>query len=165
MDELPKRGRGRPRGSKTRRGLELPALPDSSVPNLDYQHADPDTLVSRQFSMIQWAQQALHERAVKSRTMDPHELEKVTNALVRCIDALKRSSDVADEMSKRMTGDQLLEAAMKKIEGQDAATVRYSIKRLRAHLEKLGVQKDSTLIVSGNPAASALEAIASLGAA
>ena len=56
---------------------------------------------------------------------------------MRTIDALKKSSDLAEELARRMTPAQLLEAALRKVEGQDLATLTYAIKRLCAYREKL----------------------------
>jgi len=119
--------------------------PPSRVPGADYKYSDPDTIVARQLSMLDWAQQAMRnemQRAMQSKGVsvqlaDIVRLEKLSNAIVKAIEALKRSSDLADELSARMTPEQLLEAALKKIEGQDIATVNYAIKRLRAHRERI----------------------------
>lgn len=95
--------------------------------------------------MLDWAQQACRnemQRAMQGKGLhvdisDVKKLESLSNAIVRSIDALKKSSDLADELSKRLTPEQLMEAALKKIEGQDLATLNYAIKRLRAHRERL----------------------------
>ncbi len=140
------RKRGRPPGSRNKpRDEEGRLTPPSSVPLADYKLADPETLVSRQLSMVDWAQQAVRnemQRAYQSKgthiqTVDLDRLETLSNTLVRTMDALKKCSDVAEELSKRMSAEQLLEAAAKKIEGQDAATLRYFIKRFRAYLERV----------------------------
>jgi hypothetical protein len=88
-------------------------------------------------------------------------LEKLSVAIVRAVEALKKSADLAEEFAARLTPEQLLEAAVRKIESQDLATLTYAIKRLRAHRQRLGP-------VSGQEAramadvATATDAIASL---
>jgi hypothetical protein len=145
---IPKRKRGRPPGSRNKPQTTNPVrlTPPSADPGADYRYADPETIIARQLSMLDWAQQACRnemQRAMQGKGLhidvrDIEKLEKLSNAIVRAVDALKKSADLADELSKRLTPEQLLEAALKKVEGQDAATIRYAIKRLRAYLEKLG---------------------------
>jgi ABC-type phosphate transport system auxiliary subunit len=89
---------------------------------------------------------------------DTKRLMDMSNALVRAVVALQKVSHVAEELSKRLTPEELLEAAIKKIEGQDIKFVEYAIKRLR--LVKSKVAKAAG---EGAPGASAAEAIASLG--
>ena len=111
----------------------------------DYHHPDPDSIVSRQLTLLDWAQQAMRNemqrrmqgKGVSIELADIQKLEKLSNAIVRAIEALKKSSDLSEELANRLTPEQLLEAALKKIEGQDLATVTYAIKRLRAHRERL----------------------------
>ena len=67
---------------------------------------------------------------------DIGKLEKLSTAIIRAIEALKRSSDLASELSSRLTAEQLLEAAIKKVEAQDLATLNYAIRRLRAHRDR-----------------------------
>ncbi len=96
--------------------------PPSSVALGDYRHADPETIIARQFTMLDWAQQATRnemQRAMQGKGLhiavnDIEKLEKLSNAIVRAIDALKKSADLADELSKRLTPEQLMEAALKK---------------------------------------------------
>lgn len=96
--------------------------------------------------MIDWAQQALRtemQRAMQSsgvriEAVDIQRIERLSSSLVKCIQALKSVSDLSEELKGRLTPQELLESAAKKIEGQDAATIRYYIKRLRAFLETLG---------------------------
>lgn len=149
MDSTPKR-RGRPPGVRNRpkdeNGDPIPRLvPPSSKPLEDYRHVDPDTIVSRQLTMLDWAQQAMRnemKRAMQSKgewisTDDITKLEKLSQAIVRGIEALKRCSELTDELASRLSAEQLLEAAIKKVEGQDLATINYAIKRLKAHRERL----------------------------
>ncbi len=145
MEAEPKR-RGRPPGSRNKPHLdrpeETPLVPADRVPaGIDYRYADPDALVARQFTLIDWAQQAMRNEMRRGMQkagtrLDPQDIEtlqKLSTSLIRTIEALKKSADLADEMSKRMTPAQLLEAAIKKIEGQDVATLTATIQRLRAH--------------------------------
>ncbi len=119
--------------------------------------------------MIDWAQQALRNemmrayqaKGVSIQTVDLQRLETLSSTIVRTVQGLKASSDLALELAKRLSPEEFLEAALQKIEAQDRATLRAAIKRLRNYMDKLGpvsgndrqAMKDET---SG-------EAIASLG--
>lgn len=170
MDTLVKR-RGRPPGSRTRPALERePRLaPPASTPLADYRHTDINAMCARQLSMLDWAQQAMRnemQRAMQSKgehiqAVDIDKLVQLSNGLVRAIDAMKKSSDLGDELAKRLTAEQLLEAAIKKVEGQDIATLNYAIKRLRAHRERIAPIDGLAKMQLGEPATAA-GAIASL---
>lgn len=155
--------RGRPPGVRNRPRV----TPESTTPKADYHYPDPNAMVARQLSLLDWAQQATRnemQRAMAAKgnhvmDVDVARLEKLSSALVKSIHALRQVSDLADELSKRLTPEQLLEAALKRVEGQDAATLRYAIKRLRAYLEKVAPRQIDRLQF-GDTAASA---IASLG--
>lgn len=129
--------RGRPPGSRNRR-VSLIGPPNAKRPKSDYDHADPETLVSRQLALVETAQIWLRdEMAAVSKGDEPafdfdlRKLHELSQALCRTIESLKRASDCAEEMAKRLSPEQLLEAALKKLEAQDAATIEYAIKRLR----------------------------------
>ena len=143
--EAPKK-RGRPPGARNI-PTTMPILtPPADRVKGDYKHADPETIISRQLSMLDWAQQALRNEMMSGfqakgthiDTKDIERLEKLSNAIVRAVDALKKSSDLSEELAKRLTAEQLLEAAIAKVEAQDIKTLKYAIKRLRAYLETLG---------------------------
>lgn len=167
--------RGRPPGVRNKKkdvhGEAVPRLvPPSSQPLEDYRHVDPDTIVSRQLTMLDWAQQAMRnemKRAMQAKGQwiggdDIAKLEKLSQAIVRSIDALRKSDDLAKEMASRMSPEQLLEAALAKIEGQDLATLNYAIKRLRAHRERLAPVGGFDKIQMGEAPPNAAAAIASL---
>ena len=128
---------GRPKGSRNR-----------EKPKRDYT-ADPDTLIARQLAMLEMAQGALRDDMQRMLTGDEKwvraehvtALERLSNAIVRSIDAMKKSAELYDELSSRLTAEQLLEAAIKKLEGQDRPTIRYAVKRLRARLEVLEAEQ------------------------
>lgn len=136
--------RGRPPGSRNRPKDDR-LVPPSTSPLEDIRPVDPDSLVARQLTLLDWAQQALRNEMkkamqAKGEWIDGKDIEKLADlsqAIIRTIDALKKSSDLAAELASRMTAEQLLEAAIRKIEGQDLATLNYAIKRLRAHRERL----------------------------
>jgi hypothetical protein len=128
---------GRPKGSKNKRVAGI-GPPNPNRPLADYDHADPETLIARQFSIIDTAQQWLKAEmeAVargESETVgfDVRRIHELAQALARTLESLKKSADLADEMAKRLSPQQLLEAAIKKLEAQDLATIEYAIKRLR----------------------------------
>lgn len=130
-------------------------VPPSASRHDDFAHADPATMLSRQLSMISWQQQALRIKimgGIKSEkdaladirkggmttfADDTKELLDLSNALVRAIDGMKKHMDMAKELAAQMNAEELLEAALKKIEGQSIATLNYAIKRLRAKREAL----------------------------
>lgn len=163
--------RGRPPGRRNIPSLASPIkilTPPASEPFADYKAADPETIIARQLSMIDWAQQALRNemmRAYQAKGVsiaagDLSKLETLSNTIVRTVAGLKASSDLAIELAKRLSPEQLLDAALAKIESQDRATLRAAIKRLRQYMDRLGP-------VNGNDKQAMLEtsgaAIASLG--
>jgi len=182
MDE-DKRGPGRPKGSRNKPVLLRddrlipPGVTGTKADTWDdFRHADIDTMVSRQLSLLDWAQQAVRNelmrgyqaRGVSVAIGDLEKLERLSNGIVRAIDALKKCSLIAEELASKMTPEQLLEAALKKLEGQDLATLQYAIKRLRAHRERIAPvthnDKVRMLEVARTPPnISASAAIASLG--
>lgn len=163
MDEVKRRGR--PPGSRNKERL----VPVSTKQLADYQHADPDTIISRQLVMLDVVQQQLRNelnahvndgtKFVDVRMIQA--LERLANSIVRTVEALKKSADLTTELAARMTPEQLLEAALKKIEGQDTATLNYAIKRLRAHRERLAPVAGFDKMQMGEPA-TATAAIAGL---
>jgi hypothetical protein len=163
-NEPPKRKAGRPLGSKNKAALDR-----GNADRADYDYPDPDTLVARQLSMVNWAQVVVRNefrRAMENRgstivlaPKDIERLEKLSNTLVRTIDALKKSSDLTEELSKRMSPEQLLDAAIRKIEAQDLKVLNYAIKRLRAHRERIAPTGGQGPVVD---TATASDAVASL---
>ncbi len=163
LPELPpaeptKRGRGRPRGSRTRMKtaaiLERPMVQtppgvylnaSTPAPRLDFKYADPETLAARNMSLIDHAQQALrHELGVgfqsNGKSVSPHDIQKILDlcaALDRAASGMLRVQKVVEELSKNLTPEQTLEKAILKIMGQDTATQRAIINRLEASLKRL----------------------------
>lgn len=130
----------------------LPGLPARLLDNnvtghhADYHHPDPDAIVSRQLAMLDIAQQTLrvemtqglgHGDGSRISLQDITKLERMSSTIVRAVDALKRSGELARTLEANMTPQQALEMALRKVEGQDVATLRYAIRRLKAYLEKL----------------------------
>jgi hypothetical protein len=162
--------RGRPPGRRNIPVLAKPILtPPSRTPGADYHAADPETIIARQLSMIDWAQQALRNemmrayqaKGVSIQHADLQRLETLSNTIVRTVAGLKASSDLAMELAKRLTPGELLEAALMKIESQDRATLRAAIKRLRGYMEKLGpINRNDRSAMKETTSG---EAIASLG--
>lgn len=144
-DNQPKR-RGRPPGSRNKqKEPEQRLAPPSSTVKADYRHVDLSAMVERQAALIDWAQQAVRNemnRAMGNKgtfidERDVKKLSELSNALVRCLEAIKKADDLEELIKGRLSGEQLLELALQKIEGQDIATLNYSIKRLRAHRERI----------------------------
>lgn len=169
----PPRRRGRPPGSRNKpKQLDLaPVVPPSSTPLNDYRYSDPAAIVSRQITMLDWAQQALRNEMqaglqVKGKWIaaaDIERLERLSNGIVRALDAMRKLTDLTDELARRLSPEQLLDKALQKIEGQDAATIRYAIKRLRAYHESLNQPRHGAATRQMGGAITAAEAIQGLG--
>jgi uncharacterized membrane protein YccC len=134
-----KRGPGRPKGSRNTPPVHQQRIDTSPQEAFtDYRRADLDTMVARQLAMLDWAQCAArnelmagyNEKGVRVADKELERLLTLSNALVRTIEALKKSADLADEIASRLTAEQLLEAAIAKLEGQSPATIRYALRRL-----------------------------------
>ena len=147
-DAKPKKRRpGRPpgRGNKLQPLSELPKWDTYAVPpKLDYRHEDIETLVARQLSMVGLAQDRIRQEMIgvdgegkktymgeKTITTDDIErLMDLSSTLVRSIDALQRCTKVAEELKNKLTPEQVLEAAILKIQAQDLPTLTNIIQRL-----------------------------------
>lgn len=176
MDEQPKR-RGRPPGVKNK--PKAPTPPDEWVkpsPVLatafdDYTVTDPLTMVSRNYAMLDWAQEALRNEMKKGLSanngarlaeQDAAKLVDVSNALLRTLDGHKKAIELAKRLSEDKSPAQLLEIAIRKIEAQDLATLQAIIKRLREHRARMGpVKKRDAITMDGQ--ASAARSVAELG--
>jgi hypothetical protein len=152
----PRKGPGRPKGSRNKRVSKI-GPPNPQREKSDYEHADPSTFVSRQLSLIDTAQRWLRDEMTAIAAgeeelagFDIRKLHELSQALCRTVEALKRASDVAEEMVKRMSPEQLLEAAIQKIAAQDRPTVEYAIKRLRE------TRRDMSPVDEEQPAADAI---------
>ena len=143
QDPVPvRRGRGRPKGAKNKPPPPRPPeqlLPLSTVPFEGYS-ADPGRVVADQLTMLSWQQDALRNEMKaafsRGRFGDAEivaRLEKLSSGILKAIEALKKYDDLAEELQKRMTPEQLIEHAIKRIEGQDTATLNHIIKRLRRY--------------------------------
>ncbi len=152
--EPPKRKVGRPKGVKNRQ-------PKHVAPA----HTDPTTLIERQFGLAEMMQSSFAaEMAGRApdapvSEVDVDRFATITQALSRAVDTLRKADNMAEAMEKRMTADQLLEAALRKLEAQDARTIKYAVKRLRARYESLLVRAPQTRDGAGT----AVSAIAALG--
>lgn len=169
--EPEKRKRGRPKGSKNKvRNADAYQVPPSGHAFEAYR-GDPQTIVARMFTMLDFAQQAvsnqfkdiMESKAPTVMKEDIEQLEKLGNTLHRTLMALQKSSDLAEEMAKRMTPEQLIEAAIKKIEGQDLNTLNAIIKRLRQTRARLAPVSNIDKVNMGDTKqTTAVEAIQSL---
>jgi hypothetical protein len=176
-----KRGRGRPKGSKNRHpALVIPNGPREVPPGLDpmddYRHADPLAMVSRNYAMLDWAQQALRiemKRGIgdtsKGARVDQNDITKLldlSNTLMRVLEGHKRALALAEELAKQKTPAELLEISIRKIEGQDLPTLQAVIRRLKEHRAKLApITRRDEKMMTGlyRREATAADSIASLG--
>lgn len=138
--------RGRPPGSRNLAPLTAILTPPSFEAGGEYKHADLETMISKVLSLLDWAIGATRNELMrgyqgKGLSIQVEDIEKLSQlalALTRAVDSLKKSSDLAEELASRMSPEQLLEAAIKKLEGQDLKTLRAAIRRLRQYVEKVG---------------------------
>lgn len=153
--------RGRPPGVKNR--IEVPT---EAVKLANIEHTDPITLCERQFVIAEWMQAAFREelrKRMEAPTVtvsmdDVKRFAEITVGLDRAVNTARKALDTAEELANRMTAEQLLEAALKKIQTQEPAFVRYAIKVLRAHLDRVVPKADP----DRTPLGTAVEAMASL---
>lgn len=152
MDEPPKRKRGRPPGVKNRPKEVIEAekaaekgawsSPVSTVPFEDYRHPDPMAMVSRQYAAVDWAQQALQnalktgigDRGAKGLDVFEGDMDRLVaagNALEKALSSHKRAIDLMKHIQGEKTPEELLEIAIRKIEGQSLITLSAVIRRLR----------------------------------
>lgn len=149
LTDPPKRGRGRPKGSKNQ-VTPVPVgnreVPPGFDPFDDYRHADPLTLVSRQYAMLDWAQQALRQQlkvglgakeGLRVSAVDVDSLMALSATMIRALDGHKKALAIAEELSKAKTPAEILEISIRKIEGQDLPTLQAVIRRLREHRARL----------------------------
>jgi hypothetical protein len=141
--------RGRPPGTRNGHKLTpLSKLPNwsnyTTPPKMDYRHEDIETLVGRQLSMVGLAQDRVREEMIgydkdgnerymgdkKVTCEDIERLLDLSATLVRSIDALQKATKVAEELRSKLTPEEVLEAAIKKIESQDLVTLSTIIQRL-----------------------------------
>lgn len=158
--------RGRPAGAREQRAPGvLPGLPRKLITGeakADYQAPDPDTLIQRQLSMLGQAQMSVRVEMTAGMQRDGGriclddclKLEKLSSAIARSVDTLKKSQELTQYLDARRSPDELLEAALAKVEAQTVPTIRYAIKRLRACLERLAPNSEAS--------GTAVEALSSL---
>ena len=176
--EQPRRGRGRPKGAKNKKMTPLPfvppgprAVPTGHDPMDDYRHADPLAIVSRQYAMLDWAQQALrnqikigmgHAEGLRVSPEDVRTLMDLSATTIRALDGHKRALALAQELASQKTPAELLEIAINKVLGQDLPTLQSIIRRLREHRAKLApIAKRDEAMMAG-VYKTAVSAVASL---
>jgi hypothetical protein len=180
MDDIqppPKRGRGRPKGVKNRPKPAQPPnvptpreVPPGLEPFDDYRAPDPLTMVNRHYAMLDWQQQALRQEmkvglgakeGVRADQGVGEKLLDVGAALMKAMEAHKRALALAEELSKHKTPQELLEIAIRKIEGQDLPTLEAIIKRLRRKRAELApvTRLDGRRMGDNMPATDALAAL------
>lgn len=148
LEKKPRRGRPPGKGNRLTPISKLPTWSNYVVPpKMDYRYEDIQTLVARQLSMVGLAQDRIREEMIgvdkdgkktymgdKTITsMDIERLMDLSATLVRSIDALQRCTKVAEELQKKLTPEQVLEAAIMKIQAQEPHTLSDIIKRLNRY--------------------------------
>lgn len=143
MEAKFKKKRGRPKKPPS---LAPPAW---RKPLSEIQHADPRTLVDEMLVIAEWMQSSFKETIRRKLAgsepkgillEDVKVFEMMTSTLASAVRTLKSVDDVAEEMSSRMSGEQLLEASLKKLEAQEPQTIRWAIKRLRLALDRYSTE-------------------------
>ncbi len=180
--DLPRRGRGRPKGSKNRGGVTEPPnvmVPRNVPPGLeafdDYRAADPLTLVARHYAMVDWQQQALRQemkiglgakQGVRADAECGLKLVDIGNALMKTMAGHKAALALAEEIGKNKTPEQLLEIAISRIMGQDLPTIEAIIKRLRIYRNAIAptTKRESKRMGDGAPSLSAMGNLTALEA-
>lgn len=146
--EEPKK-RGRPPGAKNKpKPYEADRLmPQSTIPFDDYKHPDPLAMVSRLYTECDWAMQALHNSLRKGMghasgervsLEDSEKMARVAASLEKAIVTHGRAIKLTQALQSQKTPAELLEIAIKKIEGQTLATQRTILQRLRNTIARLG---------------------------
>lgn len=182
-----RRKRGRPTGSKNRIKQPTAILNNAIVgerqkaPTLkafDIYAADPLAMTQRFYSELDFRLTALtNARKMKPQSkidrglqMDEQEiplLTDVANVLLKAMQAHDKALSLAERLSKNKSPAELLEIAVIKIMGQDLATIRSIIKRLRDHVGAVAPSTRPDKIQMGdlpNPnAKTAAQAFAELG--
>lgn len=139
------------------------APPGWRKPLSEITHADPRTLVDEQLVLAEWMQKSFKESIRRKLAgakpegitfEDVKVFEKMSAILADAIRTLEKVDAVADEMSKRLSAQELLDRAIQKIESHEPQTIKWAIKRLKAKLD-LKAPK-------ATPLATAADAIASL---
>lgn len=161
---------GRPKGSrnKPRDGYRSPFEPVVIPPHRADRVIDPLRLVDDQLRLLSWTQELITEdmrKAVDGKHnaspggTDVRKLADLSAAIAKVLDAMRRSHELADELAKRLSPEQLLELAIVKIEGQGIKTINYAIRRLRAYREKIAPVTNADMLHIGVTAADALESL------
>lgn len=121
---------GRPRGSRNRYDVKNVA---DAVAHQDDGTRVPDIaeMIARQLRIIHRAQETVGQ----SGTV--REITDLSRALDTAVGAVARAARSQDEILARMSQAQQVEAAVRRIEEQDAATVAAVLRRLRARLDDL----------------------------
>ncbi len=155
----PRRGRGRPPGSKNKPRL----LPDqiggvagprerapSQVPFEVYNVPDPLAMVQALYAEVAWRIDTLRNvrkmgggvgnrqgKGVEANEAAVPILIDTVNTLVKTLQSHDKALLLAKKLSESKTPAQMLEHAIQKVMGQDLATQRGIIRRLRENLARL----------------------------
>jgi hypothetical protein len=134
-ENQPKRGRGRPKGSKTR------PRPEPLAGVASRRALDPSDMVNDQLALLHYAQCSIRKMMVEEGMSDRASKNLLTTSqgIAKSIEALRRCTDLEDEMARRLSPEKLLEAAISKLESQNLEIISYAVKRLtdaRRRLEK-----------------------------
>lgn len=148
--------RGRPKGSRNVPKRWEPLAGVGAKRSLD-----PTDMVNDQMALLHFAQCSLRKMLAEEGITDASSrtLLSTSTAIAKAVQALKGCADLEDEMSKRLSPEKLIEAAILKIESQDESLLVYTIRRLNEALRRVRSLPDAP--VDGMTSA-AVDAIAAL---
>lgn len=153
-----KRGRGRPKGVKNKVRQPMAILQSGVMGDrekapeqkpFDIFQTDPLSMVQRFYRELDFRLTALsnmrkmakpESKEARGLKANPEEivlLTDVSNVLLKSLQAHDKALALAEKLGKNKTPAQLLEIAIQKVEGQDIATLRGIIKRLRDRVTQM----------------------------
>ncbi len=153
-----KRGRGRPKGVKNKVRQPMAILQSGVMGDrekapeqkpFDIFQTDPLSMVQRFYRELDFRLTALSNmrkmakpesneaRGLKANPEEIVLLTDVSNVLLKSLQAHDKALALAEKLGKNKTPAQLLEIAIQKVEGQDIATLRGIIKRLRDRVTQM----------------------------
>ncbi len=140
--DTPKRGRGRPPGSKNKTKTMLsiakaelvervkPAsMPDASITKSS-RLPDMSDMIGSQLRIIE-ATQCQVALEIAAGGCPVKKVADLSNALARAIDAVARASKAQDSILARLSNTQHVEAAIRRLEDQEASVINYAVRRLK----------------------------------
>ncbi len=131
-----RRGPGRPRGSANKAPIVMDVAAASRLVPVEKRMPDVADMISAQLQLIQSAQADMTARLGTDKGCSMREIAELSSALDKAMAAVSRAGEAHDNVLARMSHAQLLESAIRRIEEQDAGTINYVVRRLKAVNDK-----------------------------